>query len=144
MYSVSQGFKDALTRSHRVITKAEVLRQGQAIQTLWINSGQVDIDATAAIRRKCKVTLADELGTLTPASAADLLTPFGNELKLYRGIRFADGSEEYVPQGVFGMTTVDIEDDGPGVVINVEGYDRSKKVQRARFTGPVVIAAGTN
>lgn len=82
--------------------------------------------------------------TLVPASAGDTLSPFGNELRLYRGVRYVDGTEELVPLGVFVITTTEISDDGNELTISVSGDDRSVRISRARWTRPYAIATGTN
>lgn len=144
MYPVTQLFKDTLKDAHKVVTRAEVLRSGQVIKTLYVNDGNVTIDSNNSLRRSCSVSLVDDTGELTPSSASDLLTPFGNEVKLYRGIRFPDGGEELVPLGVFVMTDVSLSDSGAAVEIEISGYDRAKRIERAQFTQPAQIAANTN
>lgn len=81
---------------------------------------------------------------LVPATAGDLLTPFGNELRIYRGIKFPDGSTELVPLGVFVITRTEVNDDGNQLTIKVSGDDRSVRISRARWTKPYEIASGTN
>lgn len=135
MYDVSDDFKVAVRYSHQILTKAEVLRDGQVIQEIYPESGSVEVDARRAQRRTCEVSLHaggqtvsytptyntyTSLGTayasytalkaalvtyqdstivvgytattdddgLVPSTGLDLLTPFGNELKLYRGLRY--------------------------------------------------------
>lgn len=82
--------------------------------------------------------------SLVPADAWDVLAPLGNELRLWRGIEFEDGSQELVPLGVFGINDVEVQEDGNGLVINIVGTDRSLKVARASWTSAVRIAEGTN
>lgn len=135
MYPVSENFKGAVRYSHRVITKAEVLRYGQLVATIYPDSGGVEVDSRSAIRRTCSVSLhaggqsigvediyttyanlssgyatysalvagpADYATTrvvtsqeitveddgLVPSSGLDILTPYGNELRLSRGIEY--------------------------------------------------------
>lgn len=135
MYPVSDEFKVAVRYSHQAIVKAEVLRAGQIIGTIYPESGSVEVDARRAQRRTCSVmlhsaepavtyaptyntyavlktgfatyaTLAAQAPNyaatqsvtgqtatyvddgLIPSSGLSLLTPFGNELRLYRGIRY--------------------------------------------------------
>jgi hypothetical protein len=63
------------------------------------------------------LTTTRELNSLVPDNDFDLLTPFGNELRLFRGIQFDDGSVEYVPLGVFVIIDVVIKDTNDGVQI---------------------------
>ena len=79
---------------------------------------------------------------IVPRTAGDALTPFGNEVHLWRGV-VVDGEVEEVPLGVFVITDVDIVDDG-GVKITVRGSDRSIKIARNRWTESFAIADNTN
>src|SRR4051812_35315225 len=105
MYNVSAAFLAALRQSHTISTRADVLSGGVVVATLDITDGSVEVDGNNTVRRHCSVTLVDPTGTMTPSEAGDLLSPFGNEIALYRGI-----GDELVPLGVFGIATVDIED----------------------------------
>jgi len=62
------------------------------------------------------------------------LLPYNREIKIYRGVQFADGTEELVPLGVFILTTVEITDTPEGVRISIQGSDRSLRVIRAKWT----------
>lgn len=135
MYSVSDNFKIALRYSHQVITKAEVLRDGNVLATIYPDSGSVEVDARRAQRRTCELSLHaggrsvvytdtyntyanldaayadyDELESsvatyadtqvitgqaidtvddgLVPTSGLSLISPFGNEVRLFRGLRY--------------------------------------------------------
>lgn len=144
MYAISDAFRTALTRSHAVVTRAEVLDGGTVVQTLAITGGSVTVDKTAAVRRSCSVELVDPTGALVPADAADLLHPSsGNELRLWRGITLPTG-DELVPLGVFRLMKPAISDTGDALTMRIDGMDRTRRVQRARFTDVYVIASGTN
>jgi hypothetical protein len=145
MYPASAAFKSAVITDHIVIAKAEVWNQDQRLTTLNIDKGSVKVDAKSAIRRTCSVHLVTDRTTanLVPDSGFDTLTPFGNELRLYRGIQFSDGTEEYVPLGVFIMTDIDISDSNEGVEINIEGEDRSLKVSRNKWLEPYQVTNGS-
>lgn len=148
MIPASQKLQRALTSDHKVVVKAEVWT-GSQVQPVWqktlaITTGYITISSTNAIRRSCRVTLTDPTGVLSIHTAADLLSPAtGNELWLYRGVDFQDGtSPEYVPLGVFRISGTQVEDSGQGLTITIEGYDRAKKVQRSGFTDVYSLAAG--
>jgi hypothetical protein len=51
--------------------------------------------------------------------------------------------DELVPLGVFVIVDTEIVDGPGGTVINVKGYDRSYRVQRARWSDTFVIPSGT-
>lgn len=145
MYPASGAFKTALRQNHIVVSKAEVWATDQKLADLAISSGAVDIKAKNAIRRTCSITLTTsrELNSLVPDNDFDLLTPFGNELRLFRGIQFDDGSVEYVPLGVFVILEVDVRDRNDGVEINIVGDDRSLIVARNKWTEPYQMVNGS-
>jgi len=106
MYPASATFKNSVLSDHIVIAKAEVWNQDQKLATIEVDKGNVKIDVKSAVRRSCQVNLmtARDSNNLVPDNDFDTLSPFGNELRLYRGIRFQNEEEEYVPLGVFVIT----------------------------------------
>ena len=145
MYAASGNFKSYLRENHIVVSKAEVWSVDQKLATLEISEGTVEVKAKSAVRRTCSVTLTTtrELNSLVPDNDFDLLTPFGNELRLFRGIQFDDGSVEYVPLGVFVIIDVVIKDTNDGVQINLAGDDRSLIVSRNKWTEPYQMVNGS-
>jgi hypothetical protein len=125
-------------------SRAEVWGDGDLLGILRPTGGRVSVDATRNVRRTSSLTLADETGTLTPSDARDLLAPYGNEIYLWRGLRYLDGTTQDVPLGVFITTDVEATDGDSGVQISVVGSDRSLRISRNRWTDPYTIAAGTN
>lgn len=77
-------------------------------------------------------------------AADDPLTPYGNELRVYRGVRHYGGGLDLVPLGVFGITDPHISDLDGDLRLTVQGYDRGKKVARARLRNTYRIPSGTN
>lgn len=143
MYAISAAFQAALKKSHTIVSKAEILSNGAVVAEIATAiSGRVTIERNAAIRRRCEVTLADTNGSLVPTSSSSLLAPYGNEIRLYRGIRLSTG-DELVPLGTFRISKTKVKDD-EGVVITVNGYDRSRSISRGKLSAPYQIAAGTN
>jgi len=129
----------ATANSHRIAARADVYRDGALIEgDLPVTAGNVAVDAAAAIRRRCTLTLADPSGTLTPHTPADPLAPYGNEVHLYRGVA---GDE--APLGVFRIEQASSSDAG-SVTVQIAGYDRAGIVQEARFETPYVINSGQN
>lgn len=151
MLTVTAAFLVEVARSHRIATAAQVMSGVTASSpgvvlnsSLRITGGTVRADVANAIRRSCDVTLVDPTGTVTPAQAGDLLSPYGNEVQLFRGVTYTDGTTETVPLGVFGIAEVKVEDAAQLLTINVVGYDRADRVARALLTDSYTIAAGTN
>lgn len=145
MYPTSGEFKTAIRTNHTVISKAEIWNQDSKILDLPIDSGSVTVNVSSLVRRTCSVRLITDRGAnnLVPDTGFDAITPFGNELRLYRGVRFDDGTEEYVPQGVFVMTDVRITDSNSAVLIEITGEDRSLLVSRAKYTKAYRMVPGT-
>lgn len=143
MYPTTAEFRTAVATSHVVVSKAEVWIGEQRLTTLDIESGSVEVSTSSALRRTCRVNLITnrESDNLVPDSQFDLLTPFGNELRLYRGIQFDDGSEEYVPLGVFVITDVNVTDNNEGVTIEVAGEDRALIISRNKWTSPYQVTS---
>jgi len=147
VYSVTQAFLTAIATSHRIATRAELwsgIGGTKFPVALNVISGSVSIDRTAQVRRQCSVSLIDPTGRLVPQAAGDQLAPYGNELILYRGVTYGNGSTELPPLGVFRIAKSTVADDGTGPVITIQGYDRSRTVSRAGFQDVYAIAAGTN
>jgi hypothetical protein len=93
----------------------------------------------------------DPLGDLTPSDTSTLLTPYGTELRPYRGVRYAptpehpEGEIDVLPLGVFRLAKVTIQDTtGGSPDIQLEAYDLSRTVARDKFTSPYVIDTGAN
>lgn len=145
MYPATATFRAAIVKSHTVIAKAEIWASDQKLSTLNIANGTVTVSAKNATRRVCEVTLSTSRAddNDVPDNDYDLLTPFGNELRLYRGIQYSDGTQEYIPLGVFVITDVAINDRADGVAIKVMGEDRSIIVSRSKWLEPYQMVSGT-
>ncbi len=138
MRPVPPGFLDALARSHQVATRVEVLDSG--LVTATIDSaidGNVTLDQTAASRGRMDLQLASP--DLVPTSSTDALAPFGNELRVYRGI-----PDTLVSLGIFRIDEANVTDSPDALTIAVTGMDRSVRLIDARFEEPYIVSAGTN
>lgn len=145
MYPTSDTFRRAVRGSHTAVSTAEVWRGLQKILDLDISDGQVSVSVSQATRRTCSVSFSVSRGAnaLVPDTAFDAITPFGNEIRLYRGVEFADGSREMVPLGVFVITSVEIDEGPDQVQVNVSGVDRSIRVSRNVWLEPYQVSAGS-
>jgi len=145
MYPASAALKASVLTDHTAISKAEVWTSDQKLSDLNVQAGSVSISSDSAVRRTCSVSLTTDRtsNNLVPDNDFDTLTPFGNELRLYRGVEFENGTREYVPLGVFVITEVNIADSNEGVKIEVRGQDRSLIVSRAKWTAPYQMVTGT-
>ena len=76
---------------------------------------------------------------IVPVDAYSFLTPYGNEVRIWRGVTYDDGSYEEVPLGVFVITNVEVSEGPDGTTVAISGVDRSIRVSRARWTDPYAI-----
>lgn len=171
MRPTSATFDAAISQSHTVLTSIEVLRAGVALTDPITSAidGAVTLDITAATRGRLDLTIVDD-GTLNlvPLLAADALAPYGNELRVMRGIAYAIGGEntpgpghtsypgdfypnepsapssELIGLGVYRIEETQVEDTAEGLQIRLSGQDRSAGIIDARFEEPYSVAAGTN
>lgn len=137
MYPVSDAFLSSVRKSHISHVRIEIydMANNEIISTAQPVSGEVTVDSRRDIRRQCSIEFIDRDGTLVPTNnRSAVLLPYNREIKIYRGVQFADGTEELVPLGVFILTTVEITDTPEGVRITVQGSDRSLRVIRAKWT----------
>lgn len=138
-------FYAEIRKSHTAVSYVEVVTPDLEVTRLQITDGSVDVDRTAQIRRHITASCTDSTGALTPRSTGEILTPYGTELRAYRGVRYSDGTTEFSPLGVFRLSMCTITAGIQGTVnIQLEGYDRSRTVSRDKFIDPYTIAAGTN
>jgi len=143
MRTVSAAFLQAVTESHVVASRVDVLVNGEVAHTITGTvEGQVTLDQTASVRGRCELTIVEP--DLIPTNYQALLTPYGNELRVYRGVRHPGGVDELVSLGVLRIDEVDIVDGAEGPQIQLSGLDRSARVSDARFEEPYQVAEGTN
>jgi hypothetical protein len=145
MYPLSDAAKDKLKKSH-VVTSATFVDNTALGRTerLYPTAAQVNAE-DGIIRRRCTLTLPDHNMTLVPEiGQVGLLSPYGSELRMYRGLLLDDGSEVSIPLGIFRISEVRVVDSGGGVNLTVTGYDRARRVSRAKLLDYYVITAGTN
>ena len=151
MRQVTPEFLAAVAGSHQVATRVEVLNDGEVTRTVDAIAGGVTLDQTAATRGRVDLTIADP--DLVPADPSAALAPYGNELRVYRGVLFPFGggvetvaipSVELVSLGIFRIDETTVTDNGDQLEIRVAGMDRSARMIDARFEEPYTVAAGTN
>lgn len=143
---VSQKFRDALYKSHTVFSYVDVKGPNGISRRLEVTDGSVEVDKTAETRRRCTLTCVDPTGELTPRDVGDLLTPFGTEIKPFRGMMYSatPGDHEVVPLGVFRISKVDISDDEDALTLGIEASDLSRTISRNKFIEPYTVEVGTN
>lgn len=140
-------FYQALRGSHEIISWIDVIAPDREVIRLPAIDGQVDVDRTAAFRRKLSCECIDPLGLITPRTEGEILTPYGTELRAYRGIRYsrAEGDYEVCSLGIFRLSQSSISDNNAGSpTIKLEAFDKARTISRDKFKTPYVIETGTN
>lgn len=82
MFPTSSEYKTAVRGSHKVLTKVELLRDDTILETIYPDAGSVDVDMRRAARRTCTLTLKNH------EDPQQRVSPYGNEVKVYRGITY--------------------------------------------------------
>lgn len=131
------------TINHTVSTYFEICPPGSTIPLLTTNpsasnvntdiriiDGKVTYDKQADVRARLDMTLVDPTETFVPTTSGDVITPWGNEIRAYHGVKFDDGTYWHSFLGVFRITDVVIDEHDGEVTIQVTGQDRSRNVSR--------------
>lgn len=130
MLARSARFDQAITGAHTLGVQADILVMGlPAATNIEISGGSISFDRSQLTLRQCRIEVADP--TLAPHSSSDLLTPYGNEVQLYRGVTYPDGGTELLPAGVFGIFEVPSLTPFGGLAVT--GNDRMKRVAEVDF-----------
>ena len=150
MYTgTSAAFNAAIQTDHNVAVKVEVWTPSSLAPVLtieWLNNeqppwalqpsailtdGAVTYDKQSDQRSSFTMTIVSPDGTLIPRKATDAFTPWGNEVRLFRGVFWPiTGAKEYVPLGRFRISTVDINDEKGVPTMTITGADRSLNISR--------------
>lgn len=144
MQSCTAAFLNEVQTNHKIVIVAEIWNNNTYTQTVYPLDGSVTVDARRAVRRNASIELIDEDGTLNPNLSTSVLTPYGTEIKLYRGVQYSDGTIETIPLGIFEVVSVRWVYGGEGLRLSVEMEDRSRIIMLKRFTSPYNVAASTN
>ncbi|MBT2412642.1 DUF5047 domain-containing protein [Streptomyces sp. ISL-12] len=100
MYPVSARFLQTLATSHTMLAKVDAYYNGAlAASNIPFSAGTVTVDRGSKTRRSLSITIPDP--RYLPWEETDLLAPYGQQLVVSRGIRYANGDEEWVPLGTF-------------------------------------------
>lgn len=146
-YPVSANFRSYIAKTHQVVVQADICSpDGTVLLSPNPVNGMVTVDVDRDIRRDAgNLDLVDPTNTLTPLTASALLSPLsGNELRLYRGVQYSDGTIEQVPLGVFTWNSVDVVDSGQGITITLGTLqDRASDVTSTRYPAPIVVTTAT-
>jgi Domain of unknown function (DUF5047) len=143
---VSEDFLTTVRGSHKIFTRVKVIttyQEGLAPTGTAIDvvDGDVRADAKADVRQTVDLTTRGD--RRWPDVPTDLLTPYGNELFVERGVDFGNGTVEIVSFGYFRINSVD-QDDGPDGEIKLAGSDRMIGLIDGRIPTPITFTTGTS
>jgi hypothetical protein len=136
----SPEFRAAVARSHKLAVEAVLFDVNGDAYPLNLVDGSVTLDATSATRGSADLTVLNE--ELVPMKVGDPLTPFGPEVRVKRGIEFADGTVEMISLGIFPLWTTSLDDTGDALDMKLTLYDRSMVVSQDKPESVIEIAPG--
>ena len=124
-------YREALAAPHTPYLQLQVWSGEELlIEDLPILAGNVSASLTSRVTRNLDVTVP---GEFYPTDADDPLNPFGNSLRVFRGIEYGDGSRHAWP--VFrGRINSTVLQDGERCVLHA--IDRAGEVQENGLTIP--------
>jgi hypothetical protein len=143
MRNVTEAFISALRGSHRMVSDVRILTsyqegvqpEGTLLSTI---RGSVTLSSTANIRGSATVLIGD---VTWPQLNDDLLTPYGNEAFIRRGIDYGNGTIEWVSLGYFRLDDVS-QSTNSKYPLQITCYDRMIGIIEARLLTPVQFFAG--
>lgn len=132
-------FAVATARGHGLATRLTLL---PANQPLYPVDGSVTLEESAATRGRANLSFVGE--DMVAAEPGDPLAPYGNEVKVERGVTHPDGSQQFASLGVFRIEDTAISDKGTELTIANNLLDRSQQIIDDTFGDVWPIASGTN
>ena len=131
----SDRFLAAVRSTHLVASSCELLFPGETESvTVPIEGGDVTIDRTALIRRTASVQIPWSLEAGHDLGLDLRALPLGGYARLRRGIRYADGTREFVALGHFRVESVTWKTTDERA--SLELADRMAQVRDEPFTTP--------
>jgi hypothetical protein len=150
---VSTAFLDAVVSSHRRVSRVDVLVGGEVVGALGtlqdgstyggVIGGQVEVSRAPVRRTLSGLTVVDperRYVRTTDEGGIAWLSPFGVELRPWRGIEFDDGTQELVPLGTFEVTGNNEQQPK----VDISGWDRGGTINAFKFIYPFEISLGEN
>lgn len=150
--ATNPGYRQALAASHNAYARVEVWRSGVPVEELnrldlypdAINlrvpvflTGSVRCTLQSRVARTASITVPE---WMYPFEADDLLNPYGNHLKIFRGVRYGAGDvDEWM---IFNGPITTVKPSGNGVAV-VNASDLAFEVVGSSFRAPARAAVGT-
>lgn len=142
--ALSARFAAAMAQGHTIVSRFEIWQPG-ASTALYVSpttladadymsgviiDGSITLTKNSDQRGQCNVVIASPDSSLIPTVTTAPLTPWGNEIRIFSGVQYADGTTEYVSMGYYRINEVQATEQQGAVQITVNGYDRSRNVSR--------------
>lgn len=134
-------YRRALAGPHRHYVRIEVWDgtfTNRLISDLTILSGDVSATLSSQVTRRLSMSVTD---ALYPVNPTDPLAPYGNQLRVYRGVELNGDTTTYVWQ-VFEGRIQDVDDNGDGTV-TVQASDVAQDVLDYGFERPTNSSTGS-
>lgn len=143
MRPVSANFLAAVSSSRHMASRVTVLTTiGQSGVSptgtvIPCTGGSITFDSSAQVSATGTITTVQPW----PVNAADLLTPYGNEVYVERGVVYGSGSTEWVGLGYYRIQEVQ-QQAAPTGTVELSLSDRMQEVIDARIMAPITYQAG--
>lgn len=150
---IAVPFATLLSRTHRASVRVSAQTPDGTVLAaeLPATGGSVTVDRTAKFRRQCALTILSTsrdimnvVTSLIPKTSSDLLSPFGNMVRIEYGIDLGAGILNWWQLGLFRISDASMEDSGEGVSISLTGYDIARTISRNSLTVPWIVTSGAN
>lgn len=145
MRAVSDSFLNALRGSHGSRSRATVCTEWQEGVSptgteIPLLDGDIRFDASADIRASLDMRTSAEHWSDDPDG---LVTPYGNEIYIERGLVLYGGQKTFVGQGYYRIESVE-QDDAPDGEVRIAAKDRMAGLIEARLEAPVQFGNNTS
>jgi hypothetical protein len=142
--AISDRFRTAILDGHDTTVRVEVLLGGDELQIVDLSNYFTDGSLSVSrqeIRRAGSLTFVDHdsSGLIVPTGQDSLLAPFGNQLRVWSGVNYGDGTEELVCVGTLRITKATSR--YPACTVDVA--DRAWIVSNAKLEAPYQVALGS-
>lgn len=144
MRTVSDAFLRTIRASHRMVAEARVVPPGQTGidpdgVEIEIIDGDVQLDSTADIRSTVDLTTNGYRRWSSDPGA--LLSPYGPELWIRRGVETRAGLVEWIELGYHKIYSIE-QDRSPDGPIRIEARDRMAGIKEALMIKPRQFGSG--
>lgn len=107
--------------------------------------GGISVDVTRAVRRQFSFGLGNDNDAFTWGTDSPIW--IANRIKIYTGLKLANGDIEYIPQGLFIITAPeDTHNPNDGKDVYITGQDKTYLLtdKRGKFADELTLAEGLN